>query len=216
MKSLRARLLWFLLAAIVVAAGIQAFVAYRTVLQEADDIFDHHMQQMALSLRAGLPPSATVGGLSGLGAGEDNFEFIVQVWTADGIRIFESAEQAALPQRAVLGFRQRNRRRLSNGIAACPRLGPFAGHSRNGACWAAGTSAGLARGDELDVRCAGSAAVGCGNGCGGIVCGRDQLVNCVSTHAEAARALRRRALLAGQHQESWQDLPKASCGVYFE
>jgi two-component system OmpR family sensor kinase len=101
MRSLRARLLWFLLAAIVLAAGTQAFVAYRTVLKEADDIFDYHMQQMALSLRAGLPPSTAVGGLGG---GEENFEFIVQIWTADGIRIFESAARAALPQRAVLGF----------------------------------------------------------------------------------------------------------------
>ncbi|MBT2334601.1 sensor histidine kinase N-terminal domain-containing protein [Variovorax paradoxus] len=99
--SLRARLLWFLLAAIVLAAGAQALVAYRTVLKEADDIFDYHMQQMALSLRAGLPPSAAVGGL---GSGEQNFDFVVQVWTADGVRIFESAEQAALPQLAVLGF----------------------------------------------------------------------------------------------------------------
>ena len=99
--SLRARLLWFLLAAIVLAAGAQAVVAYRTVLKEADDIFDYHMQQMALSLRAGLPPSAAVGGI---GSGEQNFEFVVQVWTADGVRIFESAEQAALPQLAVLGF----------------------------------------------------------------------------------------------------------------
>ncbi|MBT2325127.1 sensor histidine kinase N-terminal domain-containing protein [Variovorax paradoxus] len=101
MKSLRARLLWFLLAAIVLAAGTQAFVAYRTVLKEADEIFDYHMQQMAFSLRAGLPPSAAVGGLGG---GEENFEFVVQVWTADGERIFESAARAALPQRAVLGF----------------------------------------------------------------------------------------------------------------
>ena len=99
--SLRARLLWFLLAAIVLAAGAQALVAYRTVLKEADDIFDYHMQQMALSLRAGLPPSAAVGGI---GSGEQNFDFVVQVWTADGVRIFESAEQAALPQLAVLGF----------------------------------------------------------------------------------------------------------------
>ncbi|WP_257214506.1 ATP-binding protein [Variovorax sp. 54] len=99
--SLRARLLVFLLAAIVLAAGAQALVAYRTVLKEADDIFDYHMQQMALSLRAGLPPSAAVGGLGGA---EQNFEFVVQVWTVDGVRIFESAEEAALPQLAVLGF----------------------------------------------------------------------------------------------------------------
>ncbi|MGK6306243.1 ATP-binding protein [Variovorax sp. DT-64] len=107
MKSLRARLLLFLLAAIVLAAGTQAFVAYRTVLKEADQIFDYHMQQMALSLRAGLPPSAAVGGLSD---GEQNFEFVVQVWTADGVLVFESAAQAALPQRAVLGFSNVNAR----------------------------------------------------------------------------------------------------------
>jgi len=110
MKSLRARLLWFLLAAIVLAAGTQAFVAYRAVLEEADGIFDHHMQQMALSLRAGLPPSSAVGGLGG---GEDNFEFIVQIWTLDGIRIFDSAAESALPQRAVLGFSNVQARRTT-------------------------------------------------------------------------------------------------------
>lgn len=99
--SLRTRLLGFLLMAIVLAAGVQAAVAYRTVLKEADDIFDYHMQQMALSLRAGLPPSAAIGGL---GDGEQNFDFVVQVWTTQGVRIFESAEDAALPQLAVLGF----------------------------------------------------------------------------------------------------------------
>ena len=101
MKSLRARLLWFLLGAIVLAATVQALAAYRTVLGEADQIFDYHMQQMALSLRAGLPPSAAV---PGLGGAEQNFDFVVQVWTAGGERIFESAERAGLPQRAVLGF----------------------------------------------------------------------------------------------------------------
>jgi two-component system OmpR family sensor kinase len=102
--SLRARLLLFLLAAIVLAAGAQAFVAYRTVLKEADDIFDYHMQQMAMSLRSGLPPGSGSGGIGGIPGVEQNFEFVVQVWTADGVRIFESAEQAALPQIAVLGF----------------------------------------------------------------------------------------------------------------
>ncbi len=104
MGSIRARLLAFIVVAIVLAAGVQAAVAYRTVLKEADDIFDYHMQQMALSLRAGLPPSAAIGGLARLGNGEQNFDFVVQVWTTEGVRIFESAEDAALPQLAVLGF----------------------------------------------------------------------------------------------------------------
>lgn len=35
---------------------------------------------------------------------DENHEFIVQVWTNEGLRIFESAVGAALPQIAVLGF----------------------------------------------------------------------------------------------------------------
>ena len=49
--SLRGRLLWFLLAAITLAAVAQATIAYRTALHDADQIFDYYMQQMALSLR---------------------------------------------------------------------------------------------------------------------------------------------------------------------
>ena len=32
------------------------------------------------------------------------FDFFVQVWTQDGLRVFQSGTDAALPQRAVLGF----------------------------------------------------------------------------------------------------------------
>ena len=55
--SLRGRLLWFLLAAITIAAVAQATIAYRTALHDADQIFDYHMQQMALSLRSSTPLS---------------------------------------------------------------------------------------------------------------------------------------------------------------
>ena len=101
--SLRARLLLLLLTSIVLVAGIQFFTAYHTALGEADEIFDYHMQQMAIALRAGLPvsPSVTFEGRHGE---DDNGDFVVQVWTVDGIRVFESAERAALPQLAVLGF----------------------------------------------------------------------------------------------------------------
>ena len=50
--SLRGRLLWFLLAAVSIAAVVQASIAYRTALENADQIFDYHMQQMALALRS--------------------------------------------------------------------------------------------------------------------------------------------------------------------
>jgi two-component system OmpR family sensor kinase len=101
--SLRARLLWFLLVAISLAAAAQGLVTYRTALAEADQIFDYHMQQMAMSLRPGLAV-ASPGGPTGALELEENFDFVVQVWTADGLKVFESTARAALPQRAVLGF----------------------------------------------------------------------------------------------------------------
>ncbi|NMM86868.1 two-component sensor histidine kinase, partial [Rhodococcus sp. SRB_17] len=100
--SLRTRLLAFLLAAIALAALAQVAVAYRTALAEADEIFDYHMQQMALALRSGLPAGGGAGGAPA--HEEENTEFVVQVWSADGLRVFESAARVALPQRAVLGF----------------------------------------------------------------------------------------------------------------
>ncbi len=100
--SLRARLLWFLLVAVTLTALFQAFIAYRTARAEADEIFDYHMQQMAQSLRAGLPvadpPSATHDEDD-----EEDHDFVVQVWTADGVRVFQSV-RSALPDRALPGF----------------------------------------------------------------------------------------------------------------
>ena len=99
--SLRARLLWFLLAAIVLAAMAQAVIAYRSARSDADEIFDYHMQQMALSLRSGAPLANHAGDLAG-DAGND--DMVVQVWTPDGVQVFRSLSRAELPQRAVLGF----------------------------------------------------------------------------------------------------------------
>jgi len=102
-RSLRTRLLLFLFAAIVLAGSVQGLLAYRGALAEADALFDYHMQQTALALRAGLPVDAQ-GLPPALAPEDENHEFIVQVWTNEGLRIFESAVGAALPQIAVLGF----------------------------------------------------------------------------------------------------------------
>ena len=102
-RSLRMRLLAFLLAAIVLAGAVQGALAYRGALAEADALFDYHMQQTALALRSGLPVDAQ-GLEPGSNPEDENHEFIVQVWTNEGLRIFESAVGAALPQIAVLGF----------------------------------------------------------------------------------------------------------------
>jgi two-component system, OmpR family, sensor kinase len=101
LRSLRTRLLVYLLAAIALVAAVQATAAYRTALSEADTVFDYHMQQTAISLRAGLPfqPGADMREHD-----EENFDFVVQIWSADGRQLYRSTRRAGLPDRAVLGF----------------------------------------------------------------------------------------------------------------
>ncbi|MGZ5201728.1 MAG: ATP-binding protein [Telluria sp.] len=101
--SLRGRLLWYLLAAITIAAMAQASIAYRTALRDADNIFDMNMQQMALSLRSGAP-MATSQAAGDVDPGMGSDDLVVQVWTPDGVQVFHSVSRARLPQRAVLGF----------------------------------------------------------------------------------------------------------------
>jgi len=101
--SLRGRLLWFLLAAISIAAVAQASIAYRSALDNADQIFDYHMEQMALSLRSSVPLANSEAMANAEEAAENN-DMMVQVWTPDGVQVFRTVSRARLPQHAVLGF----------------------------------------------------------------------------------------------------------------
>ena len=92
-------MLGFILVAILLAAVVQAVTAYRGALRQADALFDDHLQQMALSLRGGIPL-----GLPPDGPREDaNYDLLVQIWGQDGTQIFRST-RSALPPRAVVGF----------------------------------------------------------------------------------------------------------------
>ncbi len=102
--SLRARLIGLLLLAIVLAAGLQVAVVYRQARVEADGIFDYHMEQMAQALRAGIMPPGGPSPMDEPSLPPDAFDFFVQVWTNEGLRVFQSGTRADLPQRAVLGF----------------------------------------------------------------------------------------------------------------
>jgi two-component system OmpR family sensor kinase len=101
--SLSKRLLWLSLGAIVLVACAEFFVTYRTALAEADEIFDYHMQQMAIALRPGVA-AATPGDPRERKHGEETGDFLIRIWTADGIRIFASADSVALPELSVFGF----------------------------------------------------------------------------------------------------------------
>jgi len=87
-------------------AGIPHFVVNHFIKRRTNQFnakFPDAIELLVRGLRSGLPVDA-----QGLGPGldpeDENHEFIVQVWTNEGLRIFESAVGADLPQVAVLGF----------------------------------------------------------------------------------------------------------------
>jgi two-component system OmpR family sensor kinase len=95
--SLRRRLMWLVLAAIALASLLQASTAYRTALRQADALFDEHLQEIARSVRGGLPFGP------GLDPAEPADDIMVQIWGPDGAQIFRSP-RSQLPAQAVLGF----------------------------------------------------------------------------------------------------------------
>src|ERR1700687_4875740 len=101
--SLRGRLLWLLLIAVALAALVQAVIAYYAARAEADEIFDHQMEQIALVVRGGLPLGVSTQRLEG-DPEDPTFDFVIQVWTRDGAPVFASKEQLELPRPAAPGF----------------------------------------------------------------------------------------------------------------
>ena len=94
--SLRKRLLLLLFAAIAIFAAMQGIGAYRSALQQADAMFDYHLQQMAHAMPRGFDPRPPPDD------GEE-FDLLVQIWGPDGVQLFRSP-RSALPKSGVLGF----------------------------------------------------------------------------------------------------------------
>ncbi len=100
MKSLRARLFSLLLALAAGAALLVGGGTYFSVRSEADELFDYHLRQMALSLRdQGRIPDDERAGLANA-----DFDYVVQVWSLDGVALYSTLPAPRLPARAVLGF----------------------------------------------------------------------------------------------------------------
>ena len=97
--SLRKRLLLLLFATIAIFAIVQGIGAYRGALQQADAMFDYHLQQMARAMPRGIDPRS----LPGVAADDEGDDLLVQIWGPDGVQLFRSP-RSALPQGGVLGF----------------------------------------------------------------------------------------------------------------
>ena len=100
MNSIRARLLLWLLATLAAAALVMGGLTYRSVLGETETLFDYQLRQMALSLRdQGAIDPGQAGALA-----DEQLDFVIQIWTADGRGLYASRPHSSLPERASLGF----------------------------------------------------------------------------------------------------------------
>ncbi|MFZ6725925.1 ATP-binding protein [Undibacterium sp. MH2W] len=102
MKSLRVKIVLMFGFAILLAAALQFTTSVNATIHEANKLFDYHMQQMALALQDSdfkQLDSRTV-----LGIESNNFDLVVQIWGADGERVYQSRQYRSLPKQAELGY----------------------------------------------------------------------------------------------------------------
>jgi two-component system, OmpR family, sensor kinase len=101
MNSVRARLLVWLLGGVLFVGAVGGWFVYRNALVEADIFFDYHLRQTALLL-SDQPVEYLLN--PEIPQTNANYDFVVQVWTLDGVRVYLSKPHAALPAITTLGF----------------------------------------------------------------------------------------------------------------
>ena len=83
MNSIRRKLLVVLVAVMTGFLLIGAWVTYSAAREEADAMFDYHLEQIARALA-----SRDFGGPAGALATDERFDFVVRIWTRDGLFLF--------------------------------------------------------------------------------------------------------------------------------
>jgi two-component system, OmpR family, sensor kinase len=101
MKSIRHTLLLWLFAGLSSGIALAAALLYVQAREEANRIFDYQMRQLAASLPS--QPFAAISPRRYEDPGMER-EIVIQIWGENGIRIYQSHERPALPERAQLGF----------------------------------------------------------------------------------------------------------------
>jgi two-component system OmpR family sensor kinase len=98
-SSLRARLLLWLLAGVMLVGAVGGWFVYVNALSQADAFFDYELRQTALLLsdqpveyQLALPPNDAA------------YDFVVQVYTIDGVVAYQSQRHPLLPAITQLGF----------------------------------------------------------------------------------------------------------------
>lgn len=107
MRSIRRQLTAALLGVIALALLLGGVAIYHMAQEELDELFDYQLRQLALSLRdqafrqALIVPSEPV---------DEEFDFVIQVWDPEGIRLYYSHPHQSLPGMAGSGYADINTR----------------------------------------------------------------------------------------------------------
>jgi two-component system OmpR family sensor kinase len=101
MNSVRARLLVWLVGGVLFVGAVGGWFVYRNALVEADAFFDYQLRQTALLLSDQPVEYLLNPDIPQVTA---DYDFVVQVWTLDGVRVYLSRPHAVLPAITTLGF----------------------------------------------------------------------------------------------------------------
>jgi two-component system OmpR family sensor kinase len=99
MNSIRRHLLIALLGTLCAAMLLGGWATYRAARDEAGELFDYHLQQIALSLR----DQRFEGSAEAL-ARDERLDYVIRVWDRSGLTIFYSRPHGVLPEPTRLGY----------------------------------------------------------------------------------------------------------------
>ncbi|MDB5804135.1 MAG: two-component sensor histidine kinase [Betaproteobacteria bacterium] len=102
MNSIRRHLLILLLATLTLGVLVASAAVYVLARQEANDLFDYHLEQVARSL-PGRSFSAIDPEVQSIEQSDDG-SVVIQIWDRAGVQLYFSRPSSRLPERAELGF----------------------------------------------------------------------------------------------------------------
>ncbi len=99
--SIRHRLLVWLLSTVLAAGLAASGVVFFKAREEANELFDYQLRQLALTLRdrTYLPSQ-----LAEVLQGEEALDFVIQVWALDGTQLYNSHPRLRVPGAVQIGF----------------------------------------------------------------------------------------------------------------
>jgi len=99
--SMRRRLLFWLLSTVLVAGLAATAVVFYQARQQANELFDYQLRQLAMTLRdRTFEPNGFAEALQSA----EGLDFVIDVWSPDGRLIYESHPGLVVPGPSQTGF----------------------------------------------------------------------------------------------------------------